>query len=67
MAQRKFGRKSKRISYDRNGECGKKEKEITAKVNDLISMADYETDPFGSYTGVPENNYEVPVQDADDL
>ncbi|MEG0832569.1 MAG: hypothetical protein RR058_00250 [Oscillospiraceae bacterium] len=24
-------------------------------------------DPSGSYTGVPENKYEKPVQDADDL
>lgn len=24
-------------------------------------------DPQGSYTGVPENPYEKPVQDADDL
>ncbi len=26
-----------------------------------------ETDPFGSYTGVPMDIDEVPVQDADDL
>ena len=25
------------------------------------------TDPQGSYTGKPENPYEKPVQDADDL
>ena len=25
------------------------------------------TDPLGSYTGVPENPYETPIQDADDL
>ena len=25
------------------------------------------TDPAGSYTGRPENPYEIPVQDADDL
>ena len=25
------------------------------------------SDPLGSYTGVPQNPYEVPVQDADDL
>ena len=24
-------------------------------------------DPMGSYTGVPENPWETPVQDADDL
>jgi hypothetical protein len=26
-----------------------------------------ETDPNGSYTGRPENPFEIPVQDADDL
>lgn len=26
-----------------------------------------DTDPQGSYTGRPENPYEIPVQDADDL
>ena len=25
------------------------------------------TDPLGSYNGVPENPYETPIQDADDL
>lgn len=25
------------------------------------------TDPQGSYTGVPADRYETPVQDADDL
>lgn len=25
------------------------------------------TDPLGSYTGRPEDPYEVPIQDADDL
>ena len=25
------------------------------------------TDPFGSYTGVPKQHLEQPVQDADDL
>ena len=25
------------------------------------------TDPFGSYTGIPTEPYERPVQDADDL
>ena len=28
---------------------------------------DIQTDPSGSYTGRPENLYEKPVQDADDL
>lgn len=26
-----------------------------------------DTDPFGSYTGVPKMDDELPVQDADDL
>jgi hypothetical protein len=26
-----------------------------------------ETDPFGSYTGVPADKDDMPVQDADDL
>ncbi len=26
-----------------------------------------DTDPLGSYTGTPDNPYEKPVQDADDL
>lgn len=26
-----------------------------------------ETDPLGSWTGVPENKLEIPVQDVDDL
>ena len=26
-----------------------------------------DTDPFGSYTGVPDDPYDEPVQDVDDL
>ena len=26
-----------------------------------------DTDPYGSYTGVPNDPYDEPVQDADDL
>ncbi len=37
-----------------------------AKVKD-ISLVSEETDPQGMYTGVPEELYEEPVQDADDL
>ncbi len=33
----------------------------------MSTMASPETDPQGMYTGVPEDPYEVPVQDADDL
>lgn len=31
------------------------------------SMMSKSTDPNGSYTGVPEDVYEKPIQDADDL
>ncbi len=33
----------------------------------LIGMMGAPTDPNGSYTGVPINPFEDPVQDADDL
>ena len=36
-------------------------------VEELVEMQSSQTDPFGSYTGVPVNPYETPVQDADDL
>lgn len=32
-----------------------------------ISLTSPKTDPQGMYTGVPENPYDDPVQDADDL
>lgn len=30
-------------------------------------MGNFSTDPYGSYTGIPKDPYDVPVQDADDL
>ncbi len=36
-------------------------------VNAIINQPPSENDPFGSYTGKPENKYDVPTQDADDL
>ena len=45
----------------------KSETEISDKVINLFDMKDAKTDPMGSYTGVPVNKYETPVQDADDL
>ena len=65
MSERKFGRKRMIRSYDYRGECTAKN--ISEKIEDLISMANYDTDPCGSYTGVPVQKNEVPVQDADDL
>lgn len=36
-------------------------------VNRIVNQAPSDTDPFGSYTGKPIDEYERPVQDADDL
>lgn len=69
MTQKKTGKT--RISYDKNGRCDLQyhnaNQSVSQKVNRIISMANYDTDPLGSYTGLPENNREVPTQDADDL
>ena len=42
-------------------------KDIQEKVKGIVSMQDCKTDPNGSYTGVPKNLKEQPVQDVDDL
>ncbi len=31
------------------------------------ALAEFSIDPQGSYTGIPDERYETPVQDADDL
>lgn len=54
------------------GLLGKKKKEsaeqrIERRLEDFKAMYSPKTDPQGMYTGVPENPYEEPVQDADDL
>lgn len=36
-------------------------------LNSIVNQTPSQTDPYGSYTGVPVNEFEVPVQDADDL
>ncbi len=42
--------------------------EVMEKPREIInSMASKNTDPNGSYTGVPKNKNEKPVQDADDM
>ena len=41
----------------------KKERPVLAEYGD----EGINTDPFGSYTGTPNDPYEKPVQDADDL
>lgn len=45
----------------------KKKREIMNKVEEMIDMQASKTDPLGSYTGVPVDPDEKPVQDADDL
>ena len=40
---------------------------INKRLETFMATTPSETDPQGMYTGVPENPYEVPVQDADDL
>ena len=32
-----------------------------------IPLGEHLFDPFGSYTGIPNDKTEMPVQDADDL
>ena len=48
---------------DKKKRAAKKAQEI---VKEYITGND-KTDPNGSWTGRPENPYEKPVQDADDL
>lgn len=46
----------------------RKQEKIDRRIAEITSMmTSPETDPQGMYTGVPENPYDVPVQDADDL
>lgn len=49
----------------------KKEKEKNVMsdktIQNIINPEVSDTDPNGSYTGVPVNRFEKPVQDADDL
>ena len=37
------------------------------KPNDKQTNDNIETDPFGTYTGIPQDPQEPPIQDADDL
>ncbi len=45
----------------------RKTKRITEKALSVIAEPHTATDPYGSYTGKPENENEIPVQDVDDL
>lgn len=42
-------------------------KKKPAVLNGKLSMKHEMTDPQGMYTGVPEDPFEEPIQDADDL
>ena len=46
-----------------------KKKLAKKKAKELVKeyISDNITDPYGCWTGRPDNPYEVPVQDADDL
>ncbi len=44
-----------------------KQARIYQRIAPLLNSASSDTDPQGMYTGVPENPYEQPIQDADDL
>lgn len=46
---------------------GKNEIEHKTEHPEVSIMANEITDPLGSWTGVPKDPYEKPVQDADDL
>ena len=45
----------------------KKKAKIYERLEQIISMQSSTADPNGSYTGVPINPNEQPIQDADDL
>ena len=55
----------RRISYY-GGEMMKKDKKTVPPVG-INGIGLIPTDPLGSYTGVAEDPFEKPIQDADDL
>ncbi len=52
------------ISY---GNSKKTEEEEKKKKSDDLYVSPTMCDPLGSYTGIPADRYDVPVQDVDDL
>ena len=50
-----------------DGKSNKGGKKAKQKADNTFSMKAPKTDPDGSWTGVPKNPGEEPVQDADDL
>lgn len=45
----------------------KNSRKVMEIVNAMTNKESIKSDPQGSYTGNPENPYEKPVQDQDDL
>ena len=43
------------------------DKKMSRKLKWLLDREPSKTDPLGSYTGLPEDEEDTPVQDADDL
>ena len=68
MERRKVFRHSHRDNKatDKNISSGKFQKKNEDIPTDKLP-ADIQSDVLGSYTGVPEDAFEKPVQDADDL
>lgn len=50
-----------------NRPSAEKAERINKKLAEFMVNIAPDTDPQGMYTGVPEDPYEKPVQDADDL
>ncbi len=55
------------IDKNKKQKSKQKPKNATERSLEIIAMRDDEADPFGSYTGIAEDRFEVPVQDQDDL
>ncbi len=49
----------------KNGKNARYRVDFSAKMSTDEGRID--TDPYGSYTGVPDDPYDMPIQDADDL
>lgn len=45
----------------------KRKKQQSDAVQEIVSTPPSFTDPQGSWTGLPMNEHEIPVQDVDDL
>jgi len=42
-------------------------KDKNSSTNKFVDKDSFKFDPNGSWTGVPKDKYEKPIQDADDL